>query len=76
VDGTLETRVDPYVDWIAETAPEMCDELECDEDTGIPLPPSTDDGGCSTGGTPQVPGMLLIIGLLAVLRRGRTAAGR
>jgi MYXO-CTERM domain-containing protein len=69
INGTIETRTDAYGTWVATNAPEICDELECD-DSGLPIPPS-DGGGCSTAGSHR-PGLLpLLLALLAFVPRRR-----
>jgi len=69
VDGAIETRVDSYVEWIADNAPEMCDELECD-DTGLPVLPEA-DGGCRTAFGSASPTWAPLLGVLLLLRRRR-----
>lgn len=74
VEGTLETRVDSYVEWIAEAAPEMCEELECDRDTGLPLSP--DDGGCSVAGGGIGGSALALLGVLGLMGRNSSSRRR
>ena len=75
--GTIDTRVDAYLDWIDATMKKGCASggrrAWCEVE-GIP-PPDTDFGegeGCAVGGSP--PGVAVIILLLALVSRRRWRA--
>ena len=79
--GGVDTRVGPYLDWIADAFAEACDDgvrTDCDE-PGILRPLDPDDGddggtGCASGCAVQTQGtgggsLLLLVGALALRRR-------
>lgn len=71
-NGSIHTRVDPYLGWIRSAAPEICEGIVCDDTPPISEAPSTDEsGGCSLGGSSgsSRPLVLLLFGLFLAARR-------
>lgn len=78
--GGIDTRVDAYLPWIMETAPQLCEELDCS--SGAPRQPGDDEedegAGCSvTPGSESGFPVLLFVGCIALWsRRRRRARGK
>jgi uncharacterized protein (TIGR03382 family) len=66
VAGGIDTRVDAYLDFIAQTAPTVCVPPDCVID-----PPDEDGGCCSTSGGDPAGALVLAITLGLVLGRRR-----